>query len=510
MVVAIGGCGEKQRAGSGNDALIPDDATAEPPGDAPADVTDGPADAATEPPQDGPDVPPAPVTVHVMGRGTVGPRAGLPVLFHAPDGTLSGRTETDAQGDASGTVGNGGSVTVVEPGLGGLQTHLTTIVGVTGGEAYTIGEVGFLLPPIGHLSITVPPAPGDIDRYQLSAPCLSSDFLPSPVDTITWSCVPSVGSVLVAGYRRRGTIGLTLRGFLFATNVALQDGGTPTLTGTWQPAIDFLIDVTMPPDILGGLFVFRRVFDGGWSNPIHTGTLQWAGGALTMSIPLPGGGDGALTELAFDRAGPVAQSRNVILEYRTGEPTTLTGDISSDLISQPLDVQWVRGEMFPGGPRGIRAARWTMSGSGDHDGIVLEMGVVNPAFDQFKWKVVLPPGPAGLTEYALPRLPPDLVELWANNEIDELQVMVADTPATSYAEFRRDAVTESDWSWMRAPTQPRKVRIGTHTGSSLAPESATGASGCSRKIEGCVERGSLAGREGVAAEPRVRRLPRRR
>ena len=121
-----------------------------------------------------------------------------------------------------------------------------------------------------------------------------------------------------------------------------------------------------------------------------------------------------------------------------------------------------------------------MSGAGDYDGIVLKVVVVNADFDRFKWKIVLPPGAAVPTEYAFPRLPPDLIGLWADKDINDLQVTAADTSATSYAEFRRDAVTESDWEWMRAPTQPQKVRIGTHTSSTVAPDSTTVAGGRSR------------------------------
>jgi len=67
---------------------------------------------------------------------------------------------------------------------------------------------------------------------------------------------------------------------------------------------------------------------------------------------------------------------------------------------------------------------------------------------------------AAAFEVRLPRLPPDLVALWANRTYENLTIIAADTPVTSYAEFRRDAAPLTLWSWMLWPTAPRKERLG--------------------------------------------------
>jgi hypothetical protein len=73
------------------------------------------------------------------------------------------------------------------------------------------------------------------------------------------------------------------------------------------------------------------------------------------------------------------------------------------------------------------------------------------------WTAVLP---AGTLQYRLPRLPPDLIDVWANHTLYTFDVNTVDAPATSYAEFRHDAEPQSRVSWMLAPTAPGKVRLG--------------------------------------------------
>lgn len=148
-------------------------------------------------------------------------------------------------------------------------------------------------------------------------------------------------------------------------------------------------------------------------------------------------------------------------EYRTGTPTSLAGDLASDLITRPLEVRWTIGELSPGGPSGVIGSTFTTSGAGDYDGIVARAEVVDDSFEVSRWTIVMPPVAAGAGELRFPTLPPDLVGLWANRTDSMSYLVVADTPAGSYAEFRRDAEPEHHWSWMRHPVTPGKVRIST-------------------------------------------------
>ena len=52
------------------------------------------------------------------------------------------------------------------------------------------------------------------------------------------------------------------------------------------------------------------------------------------------------------------------------------------------------------------------------------------------WVAVLP---AGTLQYELPRLPPDLLDAWANHQLDSFQLRTIDTPATSQLRRIRSA-----------------------------------------------------------------------
>jgi len=101
--------------------------------------------------------------------------------------------------------------------------------------------------------------------------------------------------------------------------------------------------------------------------------------------------------------------------------------------------------------------RWTVVGPDNADGIVAQMHVNDDAFLPTVWSAILP----HTDHYALPRLPNDLRAVWEDRQLDYLDVFNVDTPVASYDEFRRDAEPESAWQWMREPTTPSKVRIGS-------------------------------------------------
>ena len=72
----------------------------------------------------------------------------------------------------------------------------------------------------------------------------------------------------------------------------------------------------------------------------------------------------------------------------------------------------------------------------------------------------MPPRPIGTNQMLLPRLPPDLVAVWADGQASHWDVWAVDSVASSYAEFRREAEPELPWQWRRwKPTVPGKTRI---------------------------------------------------
>jgi len=459
VALVLGACGSRHPIGG--DAGMPSK------GDAGIDgaVLDAAIDAATI---DATvlDAAAGPITVHLLGRqasGT-GPHAGVPVLFYGPDGVLAARTTTDALGIARGNVTEGSSVTIVEQ----AERQLTTIAGVAPGDELSVGDVGFWDPPLRHTAITLPSGPDAGDRYGISGPCASSGLSASPVTTTLWACAPTSGPILATAFEVSDFGTAQLRGYLFAPQVALEDGGTPTITGTWLPPITFDVDVTgLPLDVHGGTFNTSRFVAGQRLYLSQSGTVAMGNGAFTGQFLQAGGGDGLLTELGLDHVD-TSPGRHVILEYRTGMPASLAGDLSNDVISRPLDVQWIEGDLAPGGPTGVTGGSWTMTGAGDYDGIVVQAEVMTPAYDLTQWTVVLPPVAAGTSQFQFPRLPSDLLAVWANQTVAGFTMMTADTAAASYAEFRRDAAPELPWQWIRAPVTPSKVRVGISYGAPSA------------------------------------------
>lgn len=97
-----------------------------------------------------------------------------------------------------------------------------------------------------------------------------------------------------------------------------------------------------------------------------------------------------------------------------------------------------------------------MSGPGDFDGVVLRIAMEGQA----AWTIVAPPPTTMNPEIIAPPLPADFAALWATHTHFSSTVIVADTPAASYAEFRRDAEPQAfAHHWMFRPTAPRKVRL---------------------------------------------------
>jgi hypothetical protein len=405
-----------------------------------------------------PDAMPASVVVHVRGRAGAGPSAGVPVLFHDPAGALVGRTTTDAQGVASGVVAAGGSITVVEAG----PRLLTTIAGVEPGDDLEVGDVGTWDPPLRATSIVVPSGPDASDQYVAWGPCALSGFSSTTTVPVTlWGCAPASGPVIAAAYKvlAGGQLG-GLSGFVYAPQVALVDGGTASIAGPWSPPIPFTLAVAgLPADSGGGNVDLVRYGGGRQLYQYQSGSIAWTG-SYAGTIQVAGGGDGVLVALGVDHGGN-SPGHTAILDYRPGAPTSWTADVAAALITRPLDVVEEVGELAPGGPTGPTGVRWTMSGAGDHDGIVVRDEVVDANYDITRWTFVLPPAAAGARAYTYPALPPDLIPLWADRTTQFFTISAVETPAASYAAFRRDAEPQWVWQWMGAPTADRQVRIAT-------------------------------------------------
>jgi hypothetical protein len=179
----------------------------------------------------------------------------------------------------------------------------------------------------------------------------------------------------------------------------------------------------------------------------------------------PTGGDGLLTHLLFGRWDP-PHGVHEILDYRVPPETSLETDVSADLVARPTGPVLIRGELVPGGPLEIVGMSWDMGEGPGVDGMVMQIKKsVGDGTPSFQWTVVMPPSPTGRNEVRFPRLPADLVPVWAGIMNSERTIWAVDTPATSYDAFRRDAEPQLEWRWRWwLPSAPGKVKISSHSG----------------------------------------------
>ena len=452
FIAALAACG----GDDGTTDAAPADAA---PSDAPAadaPVPDAAAVDATEidaslPDAAIPDAASPIVTVRFLGRAVPGgePGPGIHVLAHDPDGRLFGRVLTDAAGVASIAVPEGGSVTVVEES----RRKLTTILAASGGDMLTVGDVGYWTHTGATATLTLPTGPRPGVEYIVQGPCALSGFSASrDVLVNLWDGCAGGATRPVVAIAYDVQFPALLRGYIYDPAAELTSGSAATIHGTWTSPIDFRVHLTGLPTPLSSmsLNVYRytageRVYlwQGGSSIP--------SGSEVEGSALLAGGGDASMTQLYLG-------GEHEIVEYRAGTVTSLESDVTADLISRPTDVSIVQGELEPGGRRGFVGTTWTMSGAGDHDGVVVvfEDETLAPR----RWITVAPPTAVGRVELRLPALPTDLVGLWAGDSLDRLTIEAVDSPAVSYAQFRRDADPQRPWSYMLRPSGPSKTRIG--------------------------------------------------
>jgi hypothetical protein len=393
------------------------------------------------------------VRVLLYGRNMEGSVvAGIPVLFYSASGQLLARTTTDAHGEATGVVKKGGAVTIVEA----AARKITTIFDIAPGDVLTVGDVGFWGPaPIGTATLGIPPGlDPPSEMYRVEGPCaLSSFFTSTDLSVFLWPACGATRPIMATSYRTDPPNDIT--GYLLDPEVTLVPGGTATMDGAWSPAIMFDLAVSGLPADLGG-FVLERFLGTQNIYRFATGTLPDNNGNVAARLSQAAGGDGTTTKLVFGFPGTPGGA-NEILEFHSGQLTSLVRDVSSDFIARPIFEGLTRDELTPGGPTGLVGASWAFAGPDSADGLVALLTVFDAEFALTTWTAVLPPG---TLQYRLPSLPADLVHLWANRRFDTFRAFNVDTPVRSYREFRRDAEPEQPWGWMRAPATPGKVRIG--------------------------------------------------
>jgi CARDB len=401
----------------------------------------------------------AEVTVRLLGRPFIGdPEPGQPVLAHGPDGSLAARVATDASGTAQIAVPAGGSMTVVE-----LESrHITTFYDVETGDVLTVGEstrIEFL----GFATVIVPPSSPE-NFIAINGPCASSTENRTE-DSLEVALISGCGTgpqPLMAELHET-VFNRSLIGYLFDPEVDLVPGGTVAMDGDWLPPLTFPVDITgFPDDAVNATLTFARLLGlqevSRWQGTGVGETLTFADGRMVGSILHAVAGEGLLADIRFSSSTGFPPRINRILDYRLTELDAQVSDVSEDMVTVATATNLLQGELEPGGPQDVVGVAWDMHDGATVDGMVIRIKKQIPDVTDFAWTVVLPPRPIGSHELTLPRLPSDLVAVWAGGVILDWRASAVDSAATSYAEFRPDAEPQHLVDFQ--PTTPGKVLIG--------------------------------------------------
>jgi hypothetical protein len=393
---------------------------------------------------------PADVTVELLGRrGWGGPAAGQPVLVHDRDGILVGRLATDAAGTAQATVPPGGSVTVLEIG----PRRFTTFRGMRTGARLTAGDVGPSNQQVGSGALIVPESPLPDLAYVAQGPCAWSE--PSLSTEIAMNLLDGCASTTPMMARlEEPNLGI-LRGYIFDPEVTLVPGGAAILDGDWLPPISFQARVTGIPVGTGVNVAVARFlgsqqfyYAGG---PVEGDEVTLEDGVYTADMAQATGGDGLLTHIFV--------GHREIIDFSASTATSIERDVSSELVASSPGAQFLVGELEPGGPPDVVGMGWDLEEGASIDGMVLELIKVTPEDEAILWTVITPASPPGPNELRLPQLPDDLLGYWAGGMQNFVGIWTADTPASSFTEFSRDAEPLHHWAWIYLDPTPGTVRF---------------------------------------------------
>jgi hypothetical protein len=278
LLAGLGACGGNSvhhLADSSIDALMPD-----------AETFDGPI--------------PGMVSVVVTLQGI--PTANVPVYFQDADSTLIGSAEvlTDDTGTASAVMNDGGFATVIEPQALSVTNAsaqvLVTFSGVKQGDvlhddvdpvATTTTAKVEMTAPVDHNVAT--------DTYTLLTTCpdssttLSNDSVGSNLAGTSVNLADcSVGDMVVETFNANDAP----VDFLFDANVAVSNGSSIVLTGTYVPVVDQVFAYTdVPPEVAEVVVEDNLLGDNG--SYTTSSVLAFAGAASgSATLAVPGSGSG--------------------------------------------------------------------------------------------------------------------------------------------------------------------------------------------------------------------------
>lgn len=324
------------------------------------------------------------VTVTVLdpsGSGALS--VGVPVVFIAADGSTVSHPVTGSDGKASGDVGPGASVVVVE------GTQMIEIIDVKPGDNLTVGFVNQDSTVAGTVTVSFPLF-ANATSYDVYGPCGQVNGTTSPIVlTIRNSCKQSTMELQVHAFGASGFLG-----YIANPNVPFVPGGSATITGPYLGFTGRTASYTNIASNVATVGVTRFAPDNDGPNAGTSGAP--AGGAASFTVTGPTTSTSAF-ESAITHTANAGQQR--IYQTVAGSATTYTLDVGSTLLP------WLGIPTVDPATRKVTVARDTTGTTNDPPdaffSLIEYQRTAGTMTTLFQWLVIGPT--AG--DFTLPQLP---------------------------------------------------------------------------------------------------------
>ena len=326
------------------------------------------------------------VTVTVLNTDQSGtPVQGVPVVFFDPDGTMVGKSDTDASGKASATVLPGANVTVVWP-KSSTSYQIGTVYAIKPGDNLVVGFRNPAATDVATFQVTYDQYSG-ATSYQIFGPCGTADA--SNVLHFQAGCKTDPFDLYVIAYDASGNpIAFN------AKNGQSLAAGTVHLTSTsWSFVNQFTASYTNIPAQVTNISAdhvagFPGGFDAGNSAAPTSTSLS-----LAMTAPTPG----TYAWVSSNITG-AAGSQQVVRQRIAGAASSAGMDVTATILP------WLSNATFDVASQSFAV---TATGTGTYDVYLADVQYQRPSGStsiDYEW-IVLGPTIGTIT---LPNLPSDV------------------------------------------------------------------------------------------------------
>jgi hypothetical protein len=389
----------------------------------------------------GPDADPhGTVTVTVLNTDQSGtPVQGVPVVFFDPDGTMVGKTASDAQGKASATVLPGANVSVVWP-KSATQYQTATIYAIKPGDNLVVGFRNPDPTDVATFRITYDQYSG-ATSYQIFGPCGLADA--SNILHFQAACKTDPFDVYIVAFNSSNQpIAWNSK-----NGVALSAGNANLPASGWNFVGQFTSSYTNVPTMVTAINVQHvSGFPGGYSVG-NNGTP--ANNMLSLAVNAPTAGTNAWVRSSFTGANT---SQQIVSQRIAGAATTAGMDVTATLLP------WLSNQKFDPATQQFTV---TADSTGTYDTYLADVtysrGTGSTA-TSFEW-IVLGPTIGTLT---LPTLPADVggVNPLPTDTFNGVVALAIDDDGTGWDSVR-DHIFDEFRSALQGTSKSQQLRITT-------------------------------------------------